>query len=161
MILTYARLSAEEIEEKTGVPATEAIARLTELLRNRGWMSIKQREMLLLSEIDEVITDAKTRLSNASDRDYAAIANVILKGVESALKRIDAARRNTEIDVYEITAGNARTYGNSFDAAIDAIFKELRYDHPEEYSDKRLNDLKMIGMNAAADYMADHIAEEE
>lgn len=160
MLLQYARLSYDEIEEKTGIPALEAAEKIEFLLADRGHLNQRQTELLLLIELGDVISDARQRLTNASDRDYAAIANVILRGAKDLLDRITEARRGVEIDISEITEGQARTFGNAYDASTDEIFRILqrRYD---DLTDEDTNDLKRKGMQAAAAYLMEHTAADE
>lgn len=159
MLLAVARLSAFEIEEKTGIPAVEALQRVDAMLANRGHLNQRQQELLLLVELGDVIMDARTRLPNSSDRDYAAIANVILRGAKDLLDRIAEARRGVEIDISEITAGQARTFGNAYDVSTDAMFRILKKRY-SDLTDADINDLKRQGMFAAAQYLEEHTGEE-
>ena len=110
LLLRNARKSPEQIEIVTGVPAHEAMERLTFLLRSRDWMSERMSEMLLMIEMGDLIDDVKKRLANVSEQYYSDTANVALRGYEAISKRMDARRSITEEDMAEITRVQAETY---------------------------------------------------
>ena len=110
LLLRNARKSPEQIEIATGIPANDAMERLTFLLRSRDWMSERMSEMLLMIEMGDLIDDVKKRLANVSEQYYSDTANVALRGYEAISKRMDARRSITEEDMAEITRVQAETY---------------------------------------------------
>ena len=64
LLLRNARKSPEQIEIATGIPANDAMERLTFLLRSRDWMSERMSEMLLMIEMGDLIDDVKKRLAS-------------------------------------------------------------------------------------------------
>jgi hypothetical protein len=131
LLLTYARLSLEEIEEKTGVPAAEAGLRLNELLRARDHLSERQEERLLIIELGDLIDDVKNRMGGANDENYADIANVALRGYEAIAKRFDARRKLTEADMAEITRAQGEMFLAVLIEAISLAGNYMEELHPD------------------------------
>lgn len=134
LLIRHANKSPREIEEATGIPAAEAMHRLNELLDSRDHLTIRRQEVLIVEELMEVVHDARERMRNAGDRDYAAIANVVIRSGSQLLTRLEAARKNTNIDVNKITDGQARVFYRIFDIMLGYILDELKseYDIPQE-----------------------------
>lgn len=110
LLLRNARKSPDQIEAATGIPAGQALERLTHLLRSRDWMTERMQEMLLLIEMGDLIDDVKKRLEHVSEQYYSDTANVALRGYEAISKRMDARRNITEEDMAEITRVQAELY---------------------------------------------------
>jgi hypothetical protein len=146
LLLTYARLSLLEIEEKTGVPAAEAGLRLNELLRARDHLSERQEERLLIIELGDLIDDVKTRMQGASNDNYADIANVALRGYEAIAKRFDARRKLTEADMAEITRAQGEMFLAILIESLNLAGNYMEELHPEVDFDIRAD------MEAAFDY---------
>lgn len=126
LLIRHANKSPREVEELTGIPAGEAMTRLNELLDSRDHLTIRRQEVLIVEELMEVVHDAKERMRNAGDRDYAAIANVVIRSGSQLLTRLEAARKNTSIDVNKITDGQARVFYRIFDIMLGYILDELK-----------------------------------
>lgn len=109
-LLANARKSGAELSELTGLPPEECIARLSALLEDRGWMTERMEERLLIIQLDDIITDARQTLKRASfDLDnYASIANVVLKGLAQIAQRFDQRRKIVDADLERVTAAYAR-----------------------------------------------------
>lgn len=131
LLIRYATLSPNEIADKTGFSPLEAAQRISALLASRDWLSDRLEERLLIIQMQDMIQDAQSRLSNASEENYAAIANVVMRGFNSIGARFDSRRKLTEIDINEITAAQARTFGMAFDAALTHIIDGIREMHPD------------------------------
>lgn len=141
LLLTYARLALSEIEEKTGIPASEAGLRLNELLRARDHLSERQEERLLIIELGDLIDDVKGRMSGANNDNYADIANVALRGYEAIAKRFDARRKLTEADMAEITRSQGEMFLAILLESINIAANYLEELHPDLEFDIR-NDLE-------------------
>lgn len=159
LLLRYARKSPNEIEELTGIPALEAKARIDEILSARDHLTLRQEEVLILEEMAELIHESRDRMQNATDRDYATIANVALRGMTTALSRIEAAKKAVKIDVSKITEGQARVFTRIFDVGYKTILNELanKYEIPAEV----VLDLHRMAMDEAQAYANDHTLEED
>lgn len=157
LLIRHARKSPREIEEITGIPAEEALARLNELLDSRDHLSLRRQEVLIIEQMTELFHESRDRMQNAGDRDYASIANVALRGATQMLQRLDAARKNSSIDVDKITEGQARAFGRIFDVALGYILRELRsdYDLPPE----RVLELHAEAMDEARRFAEENIIE--
>jgi hypothetical protein len=131
MLLRYAELSPNEIAAKTGFTPLEAARRLYELLDSRDYLTDRREERLLIIRMQTVAREAEDRMRDASDENFAAIANVVYRGLNSVGARFDARRKLTEVDINEITAAHARTFGRAFDAALEHIIEGLKQAHPD------------------------------
>lgn len=159
LLIRHANKSPREIEEATGIPAAQAMARLNELLDSRDHLSIRRQEVLIVEELMEVVHDARERMRNAGDRDYAAIANVVIRSGSQLLTRLESARKNANIDVNKITDGQARVFARIFDVALGYILDELmkEYDIPQE----RVLNLHREAMQEAALWAAENVIEDD
>jgi hypothetical protein len=159
LLITHARKSPNEIAEITGLPATEALVRLGELLDNRDHLTMRRHEALLLEEFNDLLHDARSRMKGASDRDYAPIASVALRAVEQMASRLDAQRKAVKIDYNKITEGQSQVFGKGFDVALHHILEGLRarYDIPEDL----ILQLHREGMQASFAYLQENIEESE
>ena len=118
MLIRHARKSPEEIEEKTGIPAREAMERLAQLLAQRDWMTERQEEKLLIQEMGDLIDNTRERMDHASEQYYSDIANVALRGFEAIGKRMDARAAITEMEMAEITRIHAEEYNGAEDHRV-------------------------------------------
>jgi hypothetical protein len=109
LLLQNARLSPNEIAEKTGLPVDRAMARL--------------HERLLIIEMGDLIDDMKARMQAAGDQFYGDIAAVTLRGYEAIGKRLEQRRRMNELDLAEITQAQGEM--------ILAIFAETLHDQAQ------------------------------
>ncbi len=158
LLIRHARKSPREIEEATGIPANEAIARLNELLDSRDHLTLRRQEVLLVEEMNELFHESRDRMHNAGDRDFASITNAALRAATQMMQRLDAARKANVIDVDKITEGQARIFGKLFDVALNHILTELskEYDIPKE----RIMELHREGMNKSQDYADQNLISE-
>lgn len=158
LLIRNARKSAREIEEITGIPAEEALARLNELLDSRDHLTLRRQEILLMEELNELFYQSRERMQNAGDRDYAAIANAALRAATHMLGRLDAARKATIIDVDKITSGQARVFMRVFDVGFKHILDELAAEY--DISPQRVIELHRGAMDAAESYAEENHIEE-
>lgn len=131
ILLQNARLSPIEIEDKTGIPADEAAARLTELLQSRDWMTDRMEERLLLIEMGDFVSEVRERQKNASEENFALIAGVTLRAYREIANRLDARRRLTDQDISEISAAQGRLMMEVIRLALDIAADEVVALHPE------------------------------
>jgi len=159
LLLENARYSPREIEERTGIDALVAVARINELLEQRDWLTMRQREQLLIIDLEDMIDDLKKRMQNAADEDYAAIATVSVRAMKLISERFDAQRKAIEQDITRITSAQAKMYGSSFDAALETILKGLQEEHPE-IDRAELRSLTRQGMIAAKQKLEEYVDDE-
>lgn len=124
LLIANARKSPEQIEEATGIPASQAMERLAHILRSRDWMTDRMEERLLLIEMGDLIDSVKRRLANASEQYYADTANVALRGYEAISKRMDARKMITEEEMSEYTRVQAETY---IEVLNDVLGEQMEY----------------------------------
>lgn len=159
LLIRNARKTPNEIEEVTGIPAHEALARLNELLDSKDHLSLRRQEILLMEELNELFHESRERMHNAGDRDYAAIANAALRSATHMLARLDAARKANVIDVDKITRGQARVFGKIHDVSLGAILEELasEFNIPQD----RVLELHRLGMVAGQEWAEEHAIEDQ
>lgn len=131
LLIRYAHLSGREIEEKTGIPAIEALQKINDLLDSRDWLTVRREERLLIIEMQDLIHSARDRLEHASEDNYAAIANVALRGFKEIGLRYDQRRKNLDIDISEITAAQAHVFGGAYDTSLSHLIDSMMIAHPE------------------------------
>ena len=131
MLIRHARKSPEEIEEKTGIPAREAMERLAQLLAQRDWMTERQEEKLLIQEMGDLIDDTRDRMDHASEQYYSDIANVALRGFEAIGKRMDARAAITEMEMAEITRIQAEVYIDTLDKTVQKTIEYIAEVYPD------------------------------
>lgn len=158
LLLRYARKSPREIEEITGIPANEALVRLNELLDSKDHLTLRRQEILILENLNELFHESRERMTNAGDRDYAAIANAALRSATHMLAQIEKARKMNVIDVNRITQGQARVFGKVFDAGFSALLHELAGEL--DLTPERVIELHKFAMNAAQEYAEENAVEE-
>jgi hypothetical protein len=159
LLLRYANLSLNEIAQRTGFTPIEAGQRIAQLLDDRDWLSMRQKELLLISQLEEIIDDSRDRLSATDDEHYAAMANVVLRGMKEVGNRMSEMRKMINIDINEITAAHARIFGNAFDVATDYMTDAiLEMDHTP--TDAEIRELKREGMLLAKERLEQYLAEE-
>ena len=131
MLLRNARRSPEEIEARTGVPAREAMERLSHLLSARDWLTERQEERLLIMELGDLIDDVKRRLEFVSEQYYSDTANVALRGYEAIGKRMDARAAITEQEMAEITRVQAEVYIDTLNETIQMTMDYVAEVYPD------------------------------
>lgn len=131
LLLANARKSPDEIELATGVPAAQAVERLTFLLRARDWMSERAEERLLIIELGNLIEGVKKRLENVSEQYYSDTANVALRGYEAIGKRMDTRLAITEMEMSEITRVQAEVYIETLNELVQETIQYISEVYPE------------------------------
>ena len=147
-LLANARKSLNEIHEITGLPVEEIAERYSILFEERGWMTERQEERLLLIELGDVIADAKAKLKTAHIEDYASVARVVLQGMTLMANRMDARKKLVDDDINRITRANARQFGQAYDIALRHIMDGLKAAHPD-ITDDEVDTLNIEGLNKA------------
>lgn len=145
ILIRNAHLSPNEIAEATGFDPIEAMQRLQELLDSRDWLSQRRQEQLLIIEMQDLIQDARDRLANADDEHYAAMANVVLRGMKEVGLRMDARRKLIDMDINQITAAHGQLFGSAFDVALKHIVGTLVEENPV-IEPARVRELQREGM---------------
>lgn len=159
LLLRHANLSLHEIEQRTGIPAIEAGQRITELLDDRDWLSMRRQELLLISEMRNLVSDAKDRLEKADDDHYAQIANVALRGMNAIGARFDARRKLVEADITEITQAQGRIFGQAFDVALKHVIDSLMAENPAIEA-SHVRQLVREGMSKAEQKLEEYMNDE-
>lgn len=131
ILLKNARLSPQEISERSGMPVDRAMERLYELLRTRDHLTDRQEERLLIIEMGDLIDDMKARMQAAGDQFYGDIAAVTLRGYEAIAKRLDARRKLNELDLSEITRAQGEMFLTIMLEAVREAGNYLEELHPE------------------------------
>lgn len=147
LLIRHARKSPEQIEVLTGIPADQAMERLSHILRNRDWMTERMEERLLLIEMGDLIDDVQKRLQNVSEQYYSDTANVALRGYEAISKRMDARRNITEEDMAEITRVQAEMYIEAIREMIGEVMDYVAEVYPD--MDVELENALTMGIQRA------------
>lgn len=159
MLLSYARLSLNEIAEKTGFSPIEAGEKIDELLNNRNRLSMLQQEQLLIMDMQEIVDDARERLSEVSDEFYADIANAVIRAMSGIGTRMDAQRKLIDFNIDQISRAQASVFGQAFNVALWHVIDSLMIEHPDiEKSEVRV--LVREGMKLAASSLHEHVNDE-
>lgn len=161
LLLANARKSPEEIEQRTGIPAREAMERLAVILRSRDWMTDRMEERLLLIEMGDLIEQARERARDADSENYSDIASVAMRGYEAMSKRISERRKLTEDDMNEVSRAQAEMFMEvlrEFMGYMAVYFTEL---HPEAEIDwdTDINGAFTSGWKAAYEKVKERIRE--
>lgn len=147
-LLQNARKSLKEVSEIIGLPVADIAERYALLFEERGWLTERQEERLLLIELADLIVDARIRLKNTEDRDYASVARVVLSSMQLMADRFDARKKLVDDDINRITTANARQFGMAYDIALTHIVNGLKMLHPE-ISDDEVDILSAEGLMKA------------
>src|SRR4051812_17139913 len=89
LLLDYADLSPNEIAEKTGFTAVEAAQKLLELLSDRDWLTMKQREQVLIHQMEDLIRESRQKLNYVHEDNYAPTLNAVVRAMDGVGKRLD------------------------------------------------------------------------
>lgn len=143
LLIRHARKSPQEIEEKTGVPAREAMERLGHLLTARDWMTERQEEKLLIMEMGDLIDETRVRMETVSEQYYSDTANVALRGYEAIGKRMDARAAITEMEMAEITRTQAEVYIETLNRTVQKTIEYIAEVYPD--MDPRLEEAIVAG----------------
>ena len=136
-LLKNARLSPQEISDKTGIPVDRAMSRLYELLRTRDHLSDRQEERLLIIEMGDLIDGMKMRMDAAGDQFYGDIAAVTLRAYEAIAKRLDMRRKLNELDLSEITRAQGEMFLSIMVEAVNLVATRMEEMHPDSEWDIR------------------------
>lgn len=144
-LLANARKSPIELAEETGLTPEEAVSRLAALLEDRGWMTERMEERLLIIELGDMIQDARKVLKRAEydPENYANVANVVLKGFAQMAQRFDQRRKLVDADLERVTAAYARKMVEIVQEGAMATINDLMDLHPDidrDYAEAKLRD---------------------
>lgn len=117
-LLRNARKSLDEVAKIVSLDVREVAELYAKLFEDRGWMTDRQEERLLIIELGDLLADAKIRLDAAEDKDYASIARIVLQGLTLMANRFDNRKKLVEDDINLITQANARLFGQAYEIAI-------------------------------------------
>lgn len=139
-----------EIAEETGLSPEEAMERLGRLLEDRGWLTERMEERLLLEEMYQVVAHARKVMVSAEYdlENYASIANAVLKGLQLVAQRMDARKKVLDDDIAKITQAQARAFGDAFDIALTHVRSTLKEIYPL-VTDETIDDLAREGLQIA------------
>ena len=125
-LLSLARKSPVEIAELTGLEPGYVSERIAYLLDSKDWLTDRQEERLLLIEAATLKDKAFGMLDSVDMKDFASVANVVLKSLRLVSDRLDARRKLVDTDIERITAAHAKIFASAFDAALAYIIAGFR-----------------------------------
>lgn len=147
-LLANARKSLREISEITGLPVEELAERFSVLFEERGWLTERQEERLLLIELADMLQDGRAMLKKAQIEDYASIYRAILANMTLMAQRMDQRRKLVDDDINRITHANARQFGAAYDVAMRHVVASLRATHPD-ITDEEIEQYSIEGLQKA------------
>ncbi len=157
-LLSLARKSPAEIAEATGLEPGYIAERIAYLLDSKDWLTDRQEERLLLIEAASLKDKAFGMLDEVEGRDFASVANVVLKSLKLVSERLDARRKLVDDDIQKITAAHAKIFAQAFDAALQYIISGFRaFDGVPE--DEEIDDLVEQGLKRAGSILDANIFE--
>ena len=157
-LLSLARKSPAEIAEATGLEPGYIAERIAYLLDSKDWLTDRQEERLLLIEAASLKDKAFGMLDEVEGRDFASVANVVLKSLKLVSERLDARRKLVDDDIQKITAAHAKIFAQAFDAALQYIISGFRaFDGVPE--DEEIDDLVEKGLKRAGSILDANIFE--
>lgn len=144
-LLANARKSPQELAEITGLKPEDAVSRLAALLEDRGWMTERMEERLLIIELGDMIQDARKVLKRAEydPENYANVANVVLKGFAQMAQRFDQRRKLVDADLEKVTASYARKMVEIVQEGAIQTIDRLTQLHPDidrDFAEAQLRD---------------------
>lgn len=157
-LLRNAKKSLTELQDMTGLPATDIAERMTFLLEDRGWMTERMEERHMLIEMGDMITYSLERLRRADDKDFGSIGKVVLGGWQQMADRWDRRKQLVDADIEKITVAQARRFGRTYDEALDYIFENLKILHPDITAEE-LYTLKVDGLKVAAESLDKYVVD--
>lgn len=134
VLLKNARKSPNYISEvvlKGALTPEQVAERISSLLKDDDWLSIRQQELLLLTEVNDLKDLALDRLESTDDRNFAGMVNAVKGLMKMIQETLDSRKRTVQIDVDRITEANARKFGQAFDVALRHLVDGLKFEHPE------------------------------
>ena len=157
-LLSLARKSPVEIAEATGLEPGYIAERIAYLLDSKDWLTDRQEERLLLIEAASLKDKAFGMLDEVDMKDFASVANVVLKSLKLVSERLDARRKLVDDDIQKITAAHAKIFAQAFDAALQYIISGFRaFDGVPE--DEEIDDLVEQGLKRAGSILDANIFE--
>ena len=125
-LLSLARKSPVEIANATGLEPGYIAERIAYLLDSKDWLTDRQEERLLLIEAASLKEKAFGILDEVERKDFASVANVVLKSLRLVSDRLDARRKLVDDDIQKITAAHAKIFATAFDVALQYIIAGFR-----------------------------------
>ena len=158
-LLGLARKSPVEIAELTGLEPGYVAERITFLLSSKDWLSDLQNELLLIEEAHALKDKANEFMNGIEDpRDFAGVANVVLRSLKLVSERLDARRKLVDEDITRITAAHAKVFAQAFDTALQYIVAGFKaFDGVP--SDGEVDDLVEQGLKRAGSVLSASIFE--
>jgi DNA-binding Lrp family transcriptional regulator len=124
-LLQNARKSPTEIAELTGLRPEDVAERISRLLEDRGYLSERQDERLMLVELGDLISESRERLKTAADVDFAPIGKIVLGAFQVMAERWDKRKRLVDADIEKISAANAKIFGEAYGIAGNDIISTI------------------------------------
>ena len=157
-LLSLARKSPAEIAEATGLEPGYIAERIAYLLDSKDWLTDRQEERLLLIEAASLKDKAFGMLDEVDMKDFASVANVVLKSLRLVSDRLDARRKLVDDDIQKITAAHAKIFAQAFDAALQYIIAGFKaFEGVPE--DEDVDDLVEQGLKRAGSILDANIFE--
>ena len=147
-LLSLARRSPAEIAELTGLDPKFVAERISGLLEAKDWLTDRQEERLLLIEAAALKDKAFGMLDEVEAKDFASVANVVLRSLRLVSDRLDARRKLVDEDLNKISAAHARIFAQAFDAALAYIVAGFRA-FDDVPSDEEIDGLVEQGLKRA------------
>ena len=157
-LLSLARKSPVEIANATGLEPGYIAERIAYLLDSKDWLTDRQEERLLLIEAASLKEKAFGILDEVERKDFASVANVVLKSLRLVSDRLDARRKLVDDDIQKITAAHAKIFANAFDVALAYIIAGFRAFEGVP-SDEDIDDLVEQGLKRAGSILDANIFE--
>ena len=157
-LLSLARKSPVEIAEATGLEPGYIAERIAYLLDSKDWLTDRQEERLLLIEAASLKDKAFGMLDEVEMKDFASVANVVLKSLRLVSDRLDARRKLVDDDIQKITAAHAKIFAQAFDAALQYIIAGFKAFEGVP-SDEDVDDLVEQGLKRAGSILDANIFE--
>jgi hypothetical protein len=157
-LLSLARKSPVEIADLTGLEPGYIAERIAYLLDSKDWLTDRQEERLLLIEAASLKDKAFGMLDEVEMKDFASVANVVLKSLRLVSDRLDARRKLVDDDIQKITAAHAKIFAQAFDAALQYIIAGFKAFEGVP-SDEDVDDLVEQGLKRAGSILDANIFE--
>ena len=157
-LLSLARRSPAEIAELTGLDSRYVAERIAHLLDSKDWLTDRQEERLLLIEAATLKDKAFAMLDAVDAKEFAGIANVVLRSLKLVSERLDSRRKLVDEDIHKITGAHAKMFANAFDTALRFIVQGFKaFDGVP--SDEDVDELVVAGLKRAEDVLNGYIFE--
>lgn len=157
-LLSLARRSPAEIAELTGLDSGFIAERIASLLQAKDWLTDRQEERLLLIEAAALKDKAFGMLDEVEAKDFASVANVVLRSLRLVSDRLDARRKLVDSDIQKITSAHAKIFAEAFDSALRYIVQGFKaFDGVP--SDDEIDLLVEEGLRKAAGVLDENIFE--